>query len=162
MDKINLTAEPQIIKRDDAILLYIDKKGPFMKTAPPAWQEFWSIAGPAIERKEISSMMGLSLQQDMKDGVASGIYEAGVTLKSKPSKLPVGLKIRTLEGRKYARFVLTGSYSQLPRAYPAAAQALQKAHVKIDQDDYCIEVYLNSPQDTAEDKLQTEILFPIL
>ena len=160
--KINLTTEPQIIKRDDAILLYMDKTGPFAKTAKSAWQEFWSIAGPAVAPKEISKMMGLSSQQELNDGLAYEVYEAGVTLKSKPTTLPVDLKIRTLEGRKHERFLLAGSYSHLPLAYPAAANAPAKAHIKVDMVDCCIEVYLNPPQDKAEDNLQTEILFPIL
>ena len=157
---VNLTARPEIITSKPAFLVYLEKIGPFLKTAPVAWREFWSIAGGRFDPSQIAGMAGLSHIDHNKTGDDAFIYQAGVTLKSKPAQIPSGLQSRQLESGKYSRFLLTGSYSQLPAAYPKAFSILKDAGLEI-RDDFCVERYLNTPQDTAEDRLETEILIPL-
>jgi DNA gyrase inhibitor GyrI len=105
-------------------------------------------------------MVGLSRIDQNKKGDNAFIYQAGITLKSKPKKIPKGLKTRKLDSRTYARFLLTGPYSQLAQAYPQAIDIIIKMRIKI-RDDFFIERYLNNPSNTIEEKLKTEILIPI-
>ncbi len=105
-------------------------------------------------------MAGLSRIDDTKAGDAAFIYQAGVFHKAKPRNVPDGLQARSLREGKYARFLLTGPYSQLAGAYPVAFSILEKAKVAV-RKDFCIEKYLNSP-DTPESQLKTEILIPVL
>jgi DNA gyrase inhibitor GyrI len=158
--EVNLTASPEIITSKPAFLVYLEKIGPFLKTAPVAWKEFWSIARSRLDPSQIACMAGLSRIDHNKTGEHAFIYQAGVTLKSKPAQIPPGLESRQLESGKYARFLLTGSYAQLPAAYPKAFSVLEEAQLEI-RDDFCVERYLNTPQDTAEDQLETEILIPL-
>jgi len=158
--ELNLTTTPEIIFREPTPLVYLEKVGPFQKTAPGAWQEFWSHAGGVIEKDAMTAMMGLGRVDASQPSGDGNIYHAGVTLKKAPEQTPSGLQLRTLEGGKYARFLLTGSYMQLAAAYPASFAAVAKAGLKL-RDDFFIEHYVNSPMDTAEENLKTEILLPI-
>jgi DNA gyrase inhibitor GyrI len=157
---LNLTTTPDIAILPPGILLYLEKHGPFMKQAPLAWQEFWAIANGHVDKKNVVGMVGLSRIDPTQKGDAAFIYQAGVLLKSNQERVPGGLKVRSIEKGTYARFLLTGAYSQLAAAYPAAFTILEKAALQRSYD-FCMEKYLNSPMDTSEAKLQTEILIPI-
>lgn len=158
--RVNLTADPEIITCQPAILVYLQKIGLFLKTAPLAWKEFWSIARGQFDRNEIGAMVGLSRIDNTKTGDAAFVYQAGLTLKSKPAKIPQGLQSRELYSGKYARFLLTGSYAQLPAAYPEAFSILNTLKLET-RDDFSIERYLNTPEEVSEDRLETEILIPV-
>ncbi len=62
-------------------------------------------------------------------------------------------------GGKYSRFVLTGSYSNLPEASGRVWSIVADKQVPL-RDDFAIENYMNDPRTTPEDKLMTEILVP--
>jgi len=157
---VNLTASPEIITSKPAFLVYLEKIGPFSKTAPLAWRDFWVIASGRFQQHQIAGMAGLSRVDSSTTGDEAFIYQAGILLTSKPSEIPQGLQSRKLESGKHARFLLTGSYSQLPAAYPKAFSVLEEAKMAI-RDDFCMERYLSTPQDTPEDRLETEILIPV-
>lgn len=161
MPNVQLTPKPELVTRHPQILLYLEKQGPFMKSAPAAWREFWQIAGGKIDRAMMTGMVGLSRIDETKTGDEIYTYQAGITLKEKPAEVPGGLAVREIPTGRYARFVLTGSYSQLPEAYPLAFTLLAQTPVKL-RPDFCIEGYLNSPDTTPEDQLQTEILIPVV
>ena len=118
------------------------------------------IAGGQFEPRRLVGMAGLSRIDRSKTGDDAFIYQAGILLEAKPAEIPQGLQSRKLASGKYARFLLTGSYAQLPAAYPKAFSILEDAKLAI-RDDFCMERYLNTPQDTPEDRLETEILIPI-
>jgi len=156
---LNLTSELECISLDPALFVYLEKLGPFAKTAPSAWKEFWSLAEGQLDHSQITGMAGLSCIDETKTGDAAFKYQAGVFLKREPGIVPNGLQVRSLKEGKYARFLLTGPYSQLSAAYPFAFSTLEKAKVAV-RKDFCIEKYLNGP-DTPQAELRTEILIPI-
>ena len=158
--EVNVTARPEIIVSQPTFFVYLEKIGPFSEAAPCAWREFWSIAVGQFDQDEIAGMAGLSRIDRTRKGDDAFIYQAGITLKSKPEKIPRSLQSRELEGGKYARFLLTGSYKQLPTAYPKAFSILKALQLEL-RDDFCVERYLNTPQETSEDRLETEILMPV-
>jgi DNA gyrase inhibitor GyrI len=157
---VKLTPSPEMITSEPAFFVYIEKTGAFSKTAPSAWKEFWSIAGRQFDQDQIAGMVGLSRIDHTKTGDAAFIYQAGIMLKSKPPLIPQGLRSRELASGKYARFLLTGSYNQLAAAYPKAFSILEAEKEEV-RDEFCIERYLNTPQEVPEDRLQTEILIPV-
>ncbi len=157
---INMTPEPEIINFESRAYMYLQKFGPFMKTAPGAWQEFWGICGQLLGMLSIDKMAGLSRIDESKTDDSKFIYQAGVFLKSKPNNVPSKVLIRDTKAGKYAKFLLTGSYQQLAQAYPEAYEIIKRKNLKL-RDEFCAEIYLNTPQDTAEADLKTEILIPI-
>lgn len=158
--KVQLTPEPEVVTQHPVPFVYVEKTGPFEQNAPTAWQQFWTAAGNFFRREHVAAMMGLSRIDPKKAGDAAYVYQAGIALRVPPTALPQGLQARSIEGGKYARFVLLGTYAQLPHAYPVIFSVLAQRKMAV-REDFCIESYLNSPNDTPEDKLQTEILIPI-
>jgi hypothetical protein len=60
--------------------------------------------------------MQLTTSPEVLCEVEPQIYRAGVPVAIKPGKLPSGLVYEEFRGGKYFRFILTGSYSNLPNA----------------------------------------------
>ena len=158
--KINLGEKPEIIQTQARVYLYLEKIGPFMVQAPRAWQEFSAIVQPLKGTLSISGMAGLSHIDESRAGDDRFTYQAGVFLQTPPTTTPAGLKLRTSAAGKYARFTLTGSYHQFAQAYPLIFSILEKDGISL-RDEFCAEVYLNTPEDTPEEKLKTDILVPV-
>jgi DNA gyrase inhibitor GyrI len=158
--KIDLTTKPEIIEMESRPFLYLEKIGPFMVQAPKAWQEFWEITNDITKALSIKAMAGLSRTDESKSGDERFIYQAGLFLNNSPNVVPNGLKLRVHPGGKYARFMLTGSYSQLPHGFSQAIAILERQGISV-RNEFCAEIYLNTPQDTEEKNLKTEILVPI-
>lgn len=158
--KLNMTTEPQRITLGPATLVYLEKRGPFMVQAPRAWKEFHTLAQGKFAAAKSLGMVGLSRIDPTLVGDDANIYQAGMLFEAKPDSIPPELAQRELKKADYARFLLTGSYSQFPAAYPAAFAILEKSAIRL-RNDFCIERYLNTPNDVPEHRLETEILIPI-
>ena len=89
----------------------------------------------------------------------SQIYRAGVATAEAPKNLPEGVKYELVRGGKYSRFVLTGSYAQLPEASGRVFE-IMKQKPMVMRDGWCIKNYVNGPRTTPEEQLITEILIP--
>jgi effector-binding domain-containing protein len=89
------------------------------------------------------------------------IYRAGVSLAAEPVKLPAGLEYVKFKGGKYSKFVLTGSYSNLPQASHRVFEIFSEKQIQL-RDDFCIENYVTDPRTTPEEQLVTEILIPTI
>lgn len=158
--KINLSSNPEIIVTKSRPYLHLQKVGSFMTTAPQAWQEFWALCGPIVKNLPIDQMAGLSRVDESKSGDDKFIYQAGVFLTENINNVPAPAVVRESKGGKYAKFLLTGSYDQLQYAYPQAFEILAKQLHQL-RDDFCVEIYLNTPDTAEEAELKTEILIPI-
>jgi len=158
--KINLTEKPEIVQSPPRQYLYVEKIGPFMVQARKAWDEFSSIVEPHKSALSMSGMAGLSKIDNSKQGDDRFVYQAGVFVDAAPALVPTGLKLRTSPSGRYARFTLTGSYHQLEHAYPQIFSILEKDGISL-RDEFCAEVYLNTPENTPEENLKTDILIPI-
>src|ERR1700687_4988687 len=106
---MNLTEEPEIVTWPETHYVFIEKIGPFQNTAPQAWQNLHQLVSGISEHNKITGYLSLYKVQPK-------IYRAGVSLAAEPVKLPAGLEYSQFAGGKYRRFVLTGSYSNLPQA----------------------------------------------
>jgi DNA gyrase inhibitor GyrI len=149
---MNLTEKPEIVNWPETVYVYVEKVGPFSKTAPQAWQEVLRFRPSISEHAKITG--NLSLYK-----VESQTYRAGFALTSVPVKLTKELQCEKFQGGKYSRFVLTGPWSDLPAASGRVFEIVKESKLKL-RDDFCIENYVSDPQTTPEDKLITEILIP--
>jgi len=87
------------------------------------------------------------------------IYRAGVAVTVEPKNLPENVRYEKFKGGKYSKFVLTGSYANLPEASGRVFGIVAEKKIQM-RDDYCIENYTSDPRTTPEDQLVTEILIP--
>lgn len=149
---IRLTEEPDIVHWPETHYVFVEKTGPFMQSAPQAWQEAHKLIPAIAEHNTITRYMSLYK-------VGPQIYRAGVAVERPPVNLPAGMSYEKFAGGKYSRFVLTGPYSNLGPASALAHQRVAEKHIPL-RDDYNIEHYVNDPRETPEDQLNTEILFP--
>jgi len=151
---MNLSEQPDIYNWPESHYVFVEKIGPFMQTAPAAWQEFHKLVGGLTTDKSFLSVASLYKVKPQN------LYRAGVLLKTKPAEIPSGLKYEKFHGGKYSRFTLTGPYSQLPEACGRVFAIVEKTSLAL-RDDFFIENYVNDPKTTPEEKLITEIMVPI-
>ena len=149
---MRLTQEREIVTWPETHYVFIEKIGPFQDTAPKAWQELHPLVPSISEHNKITGYMSLYK-------VGPEVYRAGVSLATEPKNLPKNLIYEKFRGGKYSRFVLTGSYAQLPEASGRVFEIVAEKKIQM-RDDYCIENYANDPRTTPEDQLSTEILIP--
>lgn len=151
---MRLTETPEIVTWPRMHYVFIEKVGPFMQSAPQAWQALHAATSEVQKHNTITGYTSL-----YKCGPQ--VYRAGLSLSAPPQNLPEGMGYEVFPGGKYSRFLLTGPYSDLPAASGRVFEIV--AEKKIQQrDDYCIENYINDPRSTPEDQLLTEILIPTM
>lgn len=149
---MNLTEDPEIVTWPETHYIFIEKTGPFMIAAPEAWQSAHRLAPAVAEQNKITGYMSLYK-------LGPKIYRAGFSLAAPPQKLPDGFEYEKFSGGKFSRFVLMGSYSNLPEASRRVFEIVAEKKIQL-RDEFCIENYTNDPGSTPEDQLKTEILLP--
>jgi len=149
---MNLIEEPEIVNWPETHYVFIEKIGPFMNTAPQAWQEIHRNVAAIAAKNQITGYFSLYK-------MGAKVYRAGVSLAAPPVELPQGIQYESFAGGKYSRFVLTGPYSQLPEASGRVWQLADEKKIE-QRDDFAIENYVNDPRTTPEEQLITEILVP--
>jgi AraC family transcriptional regulator len=156
---VNLTNEFDVVTRPVTHYVYLERRGPFSEVAPPLWSEF-SRYLQQLKLDGVSEYLGVSGVDKSRAGEDAMIYQAGVALARKLQKVPDGLQEKSIRSGRYARFLLTGPYTQIWPAFDRVFRVLAEQKVML-RPEYCIENYLNDPQTTAEDQLKTELLVPV-
>jgi AraC family transcriptional regulator len=156
---MNLTSNFETVTRPLTHYVFLEKRGPFAEVAPPLWNDLMPLLRH-LDQQQIREYLGVSGIDKSKPGEDAMIYQAGVACAKEPVKLSDGLQHRAIKPGKYARFLLTGPYSQIWMAFDRIFRTLAENKVAL-RPEFCIENYLNDPRFTPEDKLQTELLIPI-
>jgi DNA gyrase inhibitor GyrI len=151
-DFMNLTETPEIVTWPEMHYVFIEKVGPFQDTARKAWQELHGLVPKISENNAVKRYTSLYK-------VGPKIYRAGVSIAGSAKNLPEGVQYSLFKGGKYSKFVLTGSYSNLPQASGRVFEIVAEKKIQM-RDDFCIENYANDPRTTPEEQLVTEILIP--
>jgi DNA gyrase inhibitor GyrI len=149
---MNLTEEPDHVAWPETHYVFVERTGPFMKTAPEAWQTAHTLLPALSERNNVTGYMSLYK-------MGPDVYRAGFALAAPPVGLPRGLQYELFPGGEYSRFTLTGPYSDLPQATGRVFEILSKNNMAL-RSDFCIENYVNDPRTTPPEKAITEILIP--
>ncbi|HEX4285066.1 MAG TPA: GyrI-like domain-containing protein [Terracidiphilus sp.] len=149
---MNLTEIPETMTWPATHYVFVEKVGPFMTNAGAAWNAAHSLVPALSERNEVVGYTSLYK-------MGPQIYRAGFALDAAPVDLPAGLSYELFPGGKYARFLLTGPYADLPQA-SGRVWEIAKGSLEL-RDDFAIENYLNDPRVTPEGQLKTEILVPL-
>jgi AraC family transcriptional regulator len=156
---VNLTSGFDIVSRPVTHYVFLEMRGPFAEVAPPLWDRLMPIIG-RMNPSDLHEFLGLSGIDKSAPGEESMIYQAGVAMAAKPEKLPEGVEQRTIKPGNYARFLLTGPYSQIWMAFDHIFKKLAAEKVAL-RPEFCIENYLNDPRTVPEDQLKTELLIPV-
>ena len=157
--QMNLAPEFESVTRPLTHYVFLEKRGPFPEVAPPLWNELQPMI-PQLPQEKVREFLGVSGIDKSRPGEDAMIYQAGVSLADEPGKLPGGLQHRAIPKGNYAKFVLTGPYSDIWMAFDRVFKTLAEKKVEL-RPEFCIENYVNDPRTTPEDKLKTEILVPV-
>jgi DNA gyrase inhibitor GyrI len=152
---------PEIITTAPLLLVYIEKTGPFMRSAPQAWKDFRALSKNKLDESLVTGKMSLSRIDPQVKGDAAYTYQAAMVVSSEPARVPVGLDVRELGSAVYAKYTLVGSYGQLPAAYPLIFANLEDSGIER-ANDFCIEHYIGTSEGTPIEELVTEILIPVI
>ncbi|MBV9182409.1 MAG: GyrI-like domain-containing protein [Acidobacteria bacterium] len=150
---MNLTENIQYVTWPETHYVFVERVGSIPKNAQQTWHDFHQALPQLKTHAEIRGFLSL---YDM----AAQVYRAGAWVASKPTNLPATLRYEHFQGGKYARFVLTGPYANLGAATSRVIEIISEKKIPL-RDAYHIEHYVNDPETTREDKLVTEILFPV-
>lgn len=156
---MNLTADFETVTRPLTHHVFLEKRGPFPEIAPPLWSELQPMI-PQLPQNKVREFLGVSGIDKSRPGEDAMIYQAGVSLADEPGKLPGGLQHRAIPKGNYAKFVLTGPYSDIWMAFDRVFKTLAEKKVEL-RPEFCIENYVNDPRTTPEAELKTEILVPV-
>ena len=149
---MNLTEVPDVVHWPATHYVFLERVGPFMKTAREAWQDLHALKYLIAENSQITGAMALYR-------MSPDIYRAGFILAGAPPAHPPELAYEKFPGGKFSRFVLTGSYANLPQASGRVWEIVSRTGIET-RADFAIENYANDPSSTPEAELITEILVP--
>jgi predicted transcriptional regulator YdeE len=151
-EAVSLNEHPEVVTWPETHYAFVERIGPFMETAPAAWQQAHLLAASLAENNKITGYMALYK--------GPTIYRAGFSIAGPPVKLPEGLKYEKFRGGKYVRFELTGPYDQLPQASGRAWAIVAEKKIEL-RDDFAIENYVNDTRVTPPEQLITHIMVPV-
>jgi predicted transcriptional regulator YdeE len=134
-----LNEKPDVVTWPATHFVFVEKTGPFSQTAQKAWQMVYA------QRSEIAAQVGVESAMSLYRVNPEMVYRAGVIVDAEPRKLPDGFSYAKLEGGNYARFTLTGSYSQLPQASGRVFELMKGTQI-VPRDGFKIEHYANDPR----------------
>ena len=150
---MKLTEDLELVAWPVTYYAFVQKVGPFLSSAPAAWQSAHACVPDLSKHNRIAGYMSLYKMPQQ-------IYRAGFVLEEPPAELPACLAYEVFPGGMYVKFVLTGSYSLLPQASSRVFEVVADRGIAL-RDDFYIENYVNDPRTTPEAELVTEILVPV-
>lgn len=149
---MNLTEKPEIVNIDPKHYLYVEKIGPFMETARLAWEECHKVFSFMKGVSKIGAIAMFKMNPQM-------IYRAGFIVDAKPDHILSGIQYVKVEGGKYSKFVLVGSYENLPIAWGNTLKNFESQNLPL-RDDFYFENYVNDPIVVPPEQLMTELMVP--
>lgn len=156
----NLTTQPEWITLDRTQVIFVQRIGNYHKAASEAWESLCAFACPKGLMPSNPQFYGICYDDPSVTEIDKCRYEACiVTDQSVQAEGEVGVK--QLREGKYAVFTLRGSYDLLKSSYDYIfGPWMTESMLEIDNSPV-MEKYINSPHDTPEDKLITEIWIPV-
>lgn len=134
-------------------------QGPYLEVGR-AFEQVTMIAGSRNLWPHARGMMGLYYDDPNAVAAAELKSHAGLML-SDEAEMPDSLEEITVPGGKIARLRFTGPYAGLKAAYDYLYGVWLPESGEEPRDGPAMEIYLNSPADTAPEELVTDICMPI-
>lgn len=125
-----------------------------------SWQSLWQFVK---ENKLYSAgIEHLAIYHDDPHVTEAAKLRTDICLVVQKEATPQGkVGVKELNAGKFALFLYQGSYEHLDRVYNEIySKLLPESGLKL-RDEHCFEKYINNPNQTAPEKLKTEIYIPI-
>lgn len=138
---------------------YVRHRGSY-DTVPHAWQTFVAEASAAALLGPHTQLVGRYWDDPDITPADRQRYDVGYAVPT-GTPAPPGYSIDRLGGGRWAVMVHTGPYTTLSETYIDLVGRWLPQEGLMAADGPCIEVYLNSPEDTPAHALQTEVWAPL-
>ncbi|MDR2927464.1 MAG: AraC family transcriptional regulator [Cytophagaceae bacterium] len=159
-ENLNLKA-PKVIQLEPRQAIYLKLTGGYSTLDfGGAWSRLWQYVK---ENKLFSAgIEHIGIYHDDPKVTEESKLRTDICLALPKKAEPKGeIGVKTIEGGKYAMFLYTGSYEHLGAVYdtiyskwlPESGEKLRNYH--------CFEKYISNPDNTAPEKLKTEIYVPV-
>ncbi len=132
------------------------------------WNKIERFVATKFPKAQIIGYVGFAIDRYIADDSESGIFISGILyrgISTQDLKQDMIGEIgwRPIHSGKYAVFINRGSYDNLDAFYSQVISNIhQLKNLKIDISNPIMEKYLNSPSDTSEEELITELWIPLL
>ena len=156
--ELKLNETPDDVTWPAAFYTFVEREGPFSVTARECWTEFHKPTGFTELKKHTTPTAVCTLYKTEP----TMLYRGGMMSTEKPVALPEGFECQPFEGGAYKRFILRGSFTQLPHACKRVFEIVASTGINVDKGRFYIESYLHDPSNTPEEDLVTEILVPVV
>lgn len=157
----NLSKQPEWKILDETTVIFVQRIGNYHKAAEKAWETICKYAGPKGLINQGTQFFGVGYDDPSVTEPEKCRYEACITV-NQPVQAEGEIGVKQLRKGKYAVFTLKGSYDQLKSAYDYIfGPWMAENEVEFDKSPG-MEKYLNSPDETPEDQLLTEIWIPVV
>jgi AraC family transcriptional regulator len=133
--------------------------GPY-NAVGPAFQRIVGWAMQAGVMTPATKVLGMSYDDPAKVPAGQLRYDAAVTL-ARPVATPPDIRIAVLPASTWAMAQHKGSYAAMPQTFAGIFQALRARPDLVPVWLPCLEIYLNSPADTATEDLRTDVGIPV-
>lgn len=160
--KPELKLEEKVSVFGDKQVLYVRLTGDYIKNDYcGAWQKLWQFV--FSEKIKITEAEFICIYHDDPKVTESGKLRTDVCLVINKQVSPKGeIGVKTIRGGRYVVYTYEGPYENLGSVYDTIyGKYIPEGGYAIDQKPG-FEKYLNSPEDTAPEKLLTEIYVPVL
>lgn len=161
-DRINC----QIITSDEIPVLYLSYIGDYNNPSSSvfeedSWDKLYDCAFSQNILPEKEEYWGICYDnQEITDPEKCRFYACMTVSKSIPRKITDEIKYMTIPTSKYAVFTHIGAYEGLDHFYDTAIQSIPFEYRL--SDNLILERYLNTPTDTPDSELVTELWIPIM
>jgi len=151
--------EVTIKNYEDVKVVYVRHNGPYYECGK-AWEKLHE-SQEIISQIDMNTLcMGLGYDDAERTAPDKIRYDACISIKDE-SVIPEGFDIKTVEGGKFAVHRHIGSYTGLAEKYQWIYGVWLPDSERQLRPNPAMEIYVNSPTDTDEDKLITDICIPI-
>lgn len=126
------------------------------------WDKIEAFVSTRHPKAKVSGYVGFAIDQYISDDKDSGIFIPGILFQGIPSSelnknITGCIGWRLIPSRRYAVFTHQGNYDGLTSFYDEVVATINNSDLNIDRVVPYMEKYLNSPTETPEEELITEL-----
>lgn len=152
--------KPKIIERPETQALFVRRTGAYRESASAAWEAVCRFAGSRGLPSAGQEYIGISHDDPQITAQEKLRYDACITLRQ-PVKPEGEVGVQSIAGGRYAVFLHKGPYEKLTGTYQFIFGVWLPGSGEKLRDVPSFERYLNTPQTTRPEALQTEIYIPL-
>jgi len=170
--KVNTMIQPEILQREDTLVIFKRETGHYMKSSPKAWgvltEQIISWVRKSKPNKNISmeednaQAYGICHDNPSETDEENIRYDASIAWEKETVEYLAtqGFDVKNISGGRYVKLLYKGGYEIAEESWNNLYAWIAQNNYEF-RDEPAFEKYLNRPDKVSEDELRTEIYIPI-